>query len=290
MVNLEVKYKSQWDPEANLSKDNCGPTCIAMISGYYGKPILINDVFLKTGAKPNYIINISQLSNALNAIGFTYEYKTGLSVNDLKNYLDLGIPVIALVHMGDFKSRQDQHFTGGHLVVVVGYRDDGYFVNDPDFSAGFRQDGDHHFYTKDEFERAWADCHIDQNPDNSLLIINKPQTSTTVDSATFTQLVSKATSADKIGKFMNFTADQISDPSFGDKAIEKLTYLNHLAFGDPAEQPPVIPAPVSSSSADMVTLPPSQFDSPPNQAKTSALKSALKVILSFFKLGGGDQT
>ncbi len=233
MPNLLVPYFSQWDPNANASNDDCGPTCISMILSFYGTNISPNDIFAKTGAAKEQLITIQQMQNAVASIGFLSTYKVGLTVDNLKAYLDQGIPVIALVHMGDFNSRQDKNFAGGHLVVVVGYRDDGYFVNDPDFKDQFRQDGDHHFYTKQEFESAWSDCHLDDNPDNSLLIVQPAQKGTFVDEATFIKLVTKATSTDTIGHYLNFPQDQIDAVEFGNAAIEKIKELQDLAFTQP---------------------------------------------------------
>src|SRR5258708_287244 len=172
MQNLPVPYHSQWDPDANASRDECGPTCLSMIFDFYGKPATANAIFSKTGAGVDSLISVAQLLLAAQAMGFTANYKTELTVKDLTNYLDNSIPVIALVNNGSLGSRQDKSDTGGHFLVVVGYRDDGYFVNDPDFWGQFRPDCDHHFYTKAEFETAWSSCPLDRNPHNTLLIID----------------------------------------------------------------------------------------------------------------------
>lgn len=172
MTNLSVPYISQFDPQANQDpSDNCGPSCVSMILNFYGESTTANQIFTLTGAVKGQPISIAQLQQAIGSFGYKYEYQTGVSTDAIRSFTDRGIPPIALVHAGDLTSRQDQGFSGGHFLVVDGYRDDGYFVNDPDFWGQYRADGDHHFYTKDDFEKAWSDNTQDQNPNNSLLII-----------------------------------------------------------------------------------------------------------------------
>lgn len=172
MINLPVIYSSQWDPDASEDHaDDCGPTCIKMILNFYGGNYTINQIFEKTGATAGQLITFAQMFNAINSCGFKYEYLTGQTPQKLQSLLDKGVLAIALVHYGNLSSRQDQRYQGAHFVTPVGYRDDGYFVNDPDFWGSFRQDGDHHFFTKTDFETAWGNCKLDGNPNNSLLVI-----------------------------------------------------------------------------------------------------------------------
>lgn len=172
--NLRVPYKSQWDSDAKASKNDCGATSIAMILEFYGLNVTSDEVFKETGAGPG-CITIPQLQKAISAFGFTNKYEKGQSTQRLKGLIDNGIPVIALVHYGDLSSRQDKGFRGGHFFVVVGYRDDGWFINDPNFWGNFRSHGDHHFYTAEEFEDSWRNASLDGNTSCSLLIINRKE-------------------------------------------------------------------------------------------------------------------
>lgn len=168
--NLSVLYKSQWDSDATGSNNDCGPTSLAMVLGYNGKTITTNEVTSATGAGTGFT-TFTQLQSVASKYGFTSLIERNQTVARLKQLLDQGIPVIVVIHYGYLSSRQDQNFKGGHICVVVGYRDDGYFVNDPDFFANFRPDGDHHFYKKDEFELAWKQSTEDGNQSNNLLYI-----------------------------------------------------------------------------------------------------------------------
>lgn len=175
---LNVPYKSQWDDDATATANDCGPASAAMILNFYNKNLSTDEVFYKTGAGQGYV-SFAQMMQAINQYGFRSEILTGQSIQKLKDLIDQGIPPIVLIHYGALSSRQDKGFKGPHFVVLRGYRDDGYFVNDPDFWGNYRTDGDNHFYTKAEFEEAWSTCHLDGNPDNSLIVIYPNQNTTT---------------------------------------------------------------------------------------------------------------
>lgn len=172
-VNLLVPYKSQWDDDAHGTANDCGPTSAAMILNYYDSKLNVttDQIYALTGAGKG-LITIPQMIKAISSLGYQAEFKIGYTVDQLKAFLDAKTPVIALVHYGSLISVQDKNYKDGHFFTVVGYRDDGYFVNDPNFQGNLRQDGDHHFFTKAEFEKAWADCYVDSNPVNSLIVIN----------------------------------------------------------------------------------------------------------------------
>lgn len=176
-INLPVIYKSQWDKDADLTKNDCGPASAAMILNYYGENLTTNKMSELSKAGTG-LVSISQLMAGIEASGYRCQYAPNLTPDHIKGYLKLNIPVIALVHYGSLgDSRQDKPFTGGHFFVVVGVRADGsYYVNDPNFKDSFRNNGDHHIYSKAEFEKAWSDCSLDKNPVNSLIIIHPKPT------------------------------------------------------------------------------------------------------------------
>jgi len=222
MVNLPVKYKSQWDDDAKGTQNDCGPASIAMILNYYGENLTTDQVFSKTGAGSG-LIGISQMVKAIEAFGYTTFRKTQSSVAELKSYLDKGIPVIALVKYGSLgPTVQDKTFKGGHFFAVVGYRDDGYFVNDPNFWAPHRADGDHHFYPKADFEKAWNDAALDGNQARSFQVINHKAGSASPGcligndqegQKLFSKLVRNSTLSDETVKYLGL-ADNADSVSF----------------------------------------------------------------------------
>ena len=169
---LNIPYKSQHDADAQKSRNDCGATSLAMVLGYYGIEVTTDEVWAKTGAGSGYI-NFQQLKEVAKSYGFGSRYEINRKPQRLKDLIDQGIPPIIVVHYGCLSSRQDKKFKGGHIVVVSGYRDDGYFVKDPNFWGKYRSHGSNHFYKKDEFEEAWKKSTIDKNPANCLLCMIK---------------------------------------------------------------------------------------------------------------------
>jgi hypothetical protein len=172
--NLAVPYSSQWDPDASKSNNDCGATSVRMILNYYGESKLTTDnVQEKTGAGGG-LVTIEQLQNAISQLGYTSEFYTNQTLQNIKNFIDKDLPVIALVHYGSLNSTQDKSFKGGHFFVVCGYRDDNsLYVNDPNFKGDIRTQGDHHVYTQDEFLKSWGDCGYDRNPNNSFIVVSR---------------------------------------------------------------------------------------------------------------------
>ena len=169
MKNLEVPYKSQWDSDAGISKDDCGPTCLAMILNYYGEKVTTDDVFRATGAKIDRYVTISQLIKAGNKWGYKGHWEINCTEVRIKQLLNRRLPPIALIHYEPLSSRQDKNFKGGHFVIMVGEDWDVWIVNDPDFWAQYREHGNHHRYLKPEFIRAWEEAVKDGNSANGLL-------------------------------------------------------------------------------------------------------------------------
>lgn len=172
MTNLPVGYLSQWDPTAGGTNNDCGPACLAMTLNFYGEKLTVNEVFKKTGAGTG-LISWTQLQTAVKAFGYIPHLERKATLDRVKLLIDAFTPPILLVHYGSLLSTQDKKFKGGHFFLPVGYNNDGFFVNDSDFRAPIREQGDHHNYTNAEITHAWSDCLIDGNQPFSLLWIER---------------------------------------------------------------------------------------------------------------------
>lgn len=170
--NLLVPYKSQWDADASGTYNDCGPASAAMILNYYGNNFTTDEIYKKTGAGSG-LISWTQLINAIQAVGYVPHLERNQTLDTLRAFIDKDTPPIVLVHYGSLTSTQDKKFKGGHFFVPVGYYADGFFVNDPNFKAPIRQDGDHHNYLTEEFLNAWRDTMQDGNQPFSLLWIER---------------------------------------------------------------------------------------------------------------------
>lgn len=176
MINLTVPYSSQWDNDATISKNDCGAASIKMVLQYFGiKDVTTDKIVTDLGLNGGQYTSIAHIKDYLSRNKLEFEYYSGedqaYQFNKMKSCLDRGMPCFTVVHYGEFNSRQDKQFAGAHIFVIVGYREDGVFVNDPDFFAQYRADGDHHFYTNQEFLNGWKMCPVDGNKANQFLAV-----------------------------------------------------------------------------------------------------------------------
>jgi ABC-type bacteriocin/lantibiotic exporter with double-glycine peptidase domain len=77
---LSLPYKSQYDPDAGVSRNDCGPTCLAMLLNAYGITATTDAVFRRTGASPDQYISVAQLMRVGESYGAPLEYRSGCRV------------------------------------------------------------------------------------------------------------------------------------------------------------------------------------------------------------------
>lgn len=153
--NLAVPYKSQHDGDSFVSNNDCGPATLAMMLEFLGTKISVGEVLSKMGNPKGYT-SIPQLAKVALDLGYKLESKVDATFQDVKKYIDRGLPVGVVGGYKYLLSRQDKKFEGSHIMSVVGYRDDdSIYANDPDYWGQFRKDGDHHVYTFEEFNNFW---------------------------------------------------------------------------------------------------------------------------------------
>lgn len=174
---LDVPYRSQWDADANKSTTDCGPACLAMVLGYYGKQASINELYRATGTEPGKYIGFGQLQRVASTYDVPFEYSENHRLNDLKSWIDEGKPAIALVKYSAWSqiepgvSTQDT-FTGPHFVVVVGYGDGDIYINDPNYWPPRRAEGHKKSWSEVLFNLAWSNVRTPGvlNPNNAVII------------------------------------------------------------------------------------------------------------------------
>ena len=174
---LDVPYRSQWDADANKSNTDCGPACLAMVLGFYGKEASVNELFAKTGVSPGLYVGFSQMQRVARDYDVAFDYGANHTLVDLKRWIDEGKPAIALVKYSYWSqiepglSTQDT-FSGPHFVVVVGYGDGNIYVNDPDYWPPRREEGQAKAWTEVLFNLAWSNVRTPSlpNPNNSAIV------------------------------------------------------------------------------------------------------------------------
>jgi uncharacterized protein YvpB len=173
-----IPYKSQLDPDADDFRNDCGPTCLAMILNAAGVEVSTNTVYRKTGAKANDYVSVTQLMRVARSYGVPFDYFYPWDLDRLKQSIDEGKAPITLVHYGAWSQidpgvSTQNSFKGPHFVVVVAYGDEHIYVNDPLWKGARRSEGERKQWTYAEFEAAWGSASKDGNRNFSGIVCTK---------------------------------------------------------------------------------------------------------------------
>lgn len=119
--------------DSNIAISGCGPTALAMvIVGLTGDtsvtPATVADYAMNNGHYMNGTGTAwSLMLEGAEAFGLTSE-RSGINPTTMKKELDKGAFLIFSMQQGDFT-------TGGHFIVVYGYDENGFYINDPNCVA-----------------------------------------------------------------------------------------------------------------------------------------------------------
>lgn len=162
-MNLKVPFKPQTDNENNPN-GACNVTSMAMVCAYlfpsrnFGKTdpneqledFIYRD-FIRRGLSRH---NPHDMDEWFQLNGVPSEFDASASIEDIKAHIDRGNPVIIHGYFTSF----------GHIVVVIGYDEDGFIVHDPygvypykDWRSGEAVSYSYDFITKVcDFDGIWA--------------------------------------------------------------------------------------------------------------------------------------
>ena len=137
-LKIPENYKQKLPKQAKLNVPmilqddwySCATTSLAMVMSYYNNKIYNkNDVWKKSGSSIEDVTrkcgnDMNGLMRASEVFGFTkYEFIDNLKIDELKYLITQNIPVVVNIR-NFFKA-------SSHAVVVVGYDEQGFFINDP---------------------------------------------------------------------------------------------------------------------------------------------------------------
>lgn len=154
----------QWDKrwgyvpygKNNIGIAGCGPTCLSMVVlALTGNEEATPDAIAAYSLENGYYVNGEGTSWSLMTEGaedFNLQaWEVSLDERTMKEYLDRGNPIICAMRKGDFT-------TSGHFIVIYGYNEEGFWVNDP--NSVIRSEKQWDFDTlKIQIRNMWAyDC------------------------------------------------------------------------------------------------------------------------------------
>lgn len=161
---LSAPYFNQFDGTI-WGPSNCGPTTLAMALGAVG--VKADQLALRTLTDrqmgihdPNNGTTWESLAYAAQQSGVSTDglYKSGQSyrtwtLDDLKNELSLGRPVMLLVRYWDLPDHIGSSFAGDHYIVALGFDENGNLVYNDSASSN----GAHRTISPSQLMKAWSE-------------------------------------------------------------------------------------------------------------------------------------
>lgn len=168
-IILNVPYLSQTSINADLSYNDCGPACEAMVARYLtGDTRSVNDWYVATGAGLGYI-SIAELAKAAQVMGYTLNVLRSQSLDSLRVALGNGKPAILLVNPVGLRACGT---TAPHFIVAAGFSTAGpsFYCHDPYFLEGGIGGP---MIEQPTLAEAWSRCHEQGNPDWLMMTMDK---------------------------------------------------------------------------------------------------------------------
>lgn len=128
---LQVPYYTQLDSEVwGQAERSCFSSAMAMALEYVDPEGIDgdDDWYLREVLKRGDTVSSAAQVETARALGYDVEFHTDGTEQDLLDQLDRGIPVpVGILHKGSI----DKPTGGGHYIVLTGYDDTYFYVNDP---------------------------------------------------------------------------------------------------------------------------------------------------------------
>jgi predicted double-glycine peptidase len=151
-------------PDVRQPSDySCGPTSLQAVLGYYGMDMKVDDLINMTNCTPENGTLPENLAQTARNLGFNAEIKQNLTLEDLQQYINQGIPVIIDGQAWKSNNTTALNWTDntadGHYMVVIGIDNENVYLEDPAIL------GSRGYMTNEEFLTRWHDLY--QDPDNN---------------------------------------------------------------------------------------------------------------------------
>jgi hypothetical protein len=163
MPILNTPFLDQWAiASADWYRADCGVACVAMLLEQYGKRNgwTVNQLAVQTplkdgaqGLMPQHLVSLAALHGLPTSTAV-------LTLNQVRYEIDAGRPVILLIAYRYITGRLDQADnvpgSDGHFVVVVGYDDSHFVLNDPDYWVPYTERGHDYLCPVNDLDKAMS--------------------------------------------------------------------------------------------------------------------------------------
>lgn len=128
----------------------CGPASLKIVLLYYGVEKDEEELYKLCNASSDLGIDDKSLKKAAESLGFKVRIQNFASFDDIKKWLEKGIPVIVDWFTRGRASYSDSEVADGHYSVVMGLDGENIYLQDPEI-------GKMRIIAKDDFIRVWFD-------------------------------------------------------------------------------------------------------------------------------------
>lgn len=182
IIKLDVPYLSQFDATAASRIADCGPTSMAMILNANKETVhhvTVDELYQRhlPHKGVNDFTSVAEMLTIGRNEGLTVNRQTFAgseqALSGLRELIQAGTPLIALVNYTHWDEIAQNNFRGGHFVVVAGYDEEHVFVHDPLFRGARRNLGEFFVWRSQRFLAGWGSGHEIDNPDFLAIIADK---------------------------------------------------------------------------------------------------------------------
>lgn len=140
----------------DYTKSDCGAAVLAMMIGYTGRAVTVDEVSRATGRPAGYAsLSFQELINAAARFNVLLTYAQ-LTLDEICADVASGKPVIVVVNYKSLpaQNRYDAKYNAGHYLLVVGYDAECITYHDPYWQTADR--GAFRALTREDFARAYT--------------------------------------------------------------------------------------------------------------------------------------
>ncbi|HWQ19668.1 MAG TPA: C39 family peptidase [Methanotrichaceae archaeon] len=131
---------------------SCGAACFQAVMRYWeGEDLREGQLMELLNTTPVDATDPDDMVRVAEKMGLEAEIRENLTLDDLKNSVQEGVPVIVAAQAWKYENDSWEDYENGHYMVVIGVDDRNVYLEDPSIL------GSRGYISRDEFVRRWHD-------------------------------------------------------------------------------------------------------------------------------------